>query len=261
MITICLKSFGQFIDDSYKDAQTKDKVDSIVETKYLIDIDTTDRSRIDRFVYIFNAKGQIVKSTEHSMNDYFTLITSYSYDDKDYIKEKRVDENDKKVDTFSPVSITIFTYTTNHQSVKADRRQTSNIKPDFLTDFTVKIDLDKSGKRLKDSSFYFGTSQITRRHNYRYNTKGNLVELDDAEGSLGIIPSKTFFTYDDNGNIIKEERMAYRGTYNNIKTLIKTYIRTYTYPKFDNKHNWLVKKDYNKGKLEGVTERHIYYSK
>ncbi|GAA4096283.1 hypothetical protein [Mucilaginibacter panaciglaebae] len=253
--------FGQFTGDSYKDAKIKGKVDSVIETRYLIDNDTTDRSRFDRFVYIFNEKGRIVKSTEHSMNGYFTLITVYSYDDKGYIKEKRIDEKDKKVDTLSPVSITTFTYAANHQSVKADRRQTSKNKPDFLTDFTVRIDLDKSGKRLKDSSFYFGTSQITHRHNYRYNTKGVLVELRDAEGALGIIPSKTFFTYDDNGNLVKETRMSYRGYYNKPQALIKTYIRIYTYPKIDSKHNWLIKNEYFEGKLDRITERQITYYK
>jgi hypothetical protein len=253
---------AQFVGDSYKDTKTKGKIDSIVEIRYQFpDNDTTNRSHDDKFVYIFNTKGQLIKSTEHSMDSYFTMITFYSYDDAGYIKEKRVEEKDKNVDTLSPFSKITYNYGSLHQSFKSDRRQTSTIKPDFLTDFTDAVDLDQSGKVLKDSSFYFGTSQITQRHSYHYNAKGYLVELYAAEGNIGGIPSKTFFTYDDNDNITKRKLTFYHGTYNHLTTQLNTYIRTYNYPKLDSKHNWLIKKDYNEGKLERITERRIYYSK
>ncbi|MGF7082000.1 hypothetical protein [Mucilaginibacter sp. UYCu711] len=254
--------FGQFIGDSYKDSKTKGKIDSVIETRYQFnDNDTTGRRFFDRLVYIFNVKGQIVKCTEHSMDSYFTLITVYSYDNKGYIQKKRVDEKDKNVDTLSAFSMTTYTYAPDYRSVKVDYIRTSKIKPDFLTDFTDFIDLDQSGKMLKDSSFYFGTSQITGRHSYHYNAKGYLVELDAADGNIGGMPAKTFFTYDNNDNIIKEELTFYHGTYNHITTPLNTYIRTYSYPKLDNKHNWLIKNNYYEDKLERITERRIYYSK
>jgi hypothetical protein len=257
-----LSAFEQYPLEIYQGAKPKGKIDTIFENKYEIpDNDTTIRSHDDKFVYIFNAKGHLVKSTEHSMDSYFTMITFYSYDEDGYIKEKRVDEKDKKVDTLSPFSKMTYNYGPLHQSFKADRSQTSTIKPDFLTDFTDAVDLDQSGKVLKDSSFYFGTSQITRRHNYHYNAKGYLVELDEAEGNIDGIPTKTFFTYDDNDNIIKAELTFYHGTYNHITTRLNTYIRTYSYPKLDNKHNWLIKNEYAEGKLERITERRIAYRK
>ncbi|MES2428896.1 MAG: hypothetical protein V4560_18085 [Bacteroidota bacterium] len=263
LLAVSISSFGQFIGDSYKDARTKGKIDSIIETMYQFnDNDTTGRRYYDRFVYTFNAKGQLIKSTEHSMDSYFTLITVYNYDKKGYIKTKRIDEKDDKVDTLSPFSMTTYVYSPDHRSVKVDLRRTSKAEPgDFLTDFTDQIDLDPSGKMLKDSTFYFGTSHITKRYSYHYNANGILVELDAAEGNLGVIPSKSFFTYDDKGNMMKEECSFYRGTYNNIKAFMKTYIRRYTYPKLDNRHNWLVKKEYQDGKFERITERSIYYSK
>jgi len=254
--------FGQFIGNSYWDSKPKGKIDSVVETKYQFnDNDTTGRRFFDRFVYMFNAKGQVIKSTEHSMDNYFTLVTFYTYDDRDYIQQKQIDVKDDKTGTLDPSSMIFYTYTPNYQWVKVDRHWTGKTKPDSPTDFVEAIDLDQSGKALKDSSFYIGTLQMIRRHNYNYNTKGNLVELDDAEGNLGILPSKTYLTYDDNQNIIKDEYMIHRGTYNNVKELIRTYIRQYNYSKVDNNHNWLVKKEYVDGKFESITERQIYYAK
>jgi hypothetical protein len=61
---------AQFVGDSYKDTKTKGKIDSIVEIRYQFpDNDTTNRSHDDKFVYIFNTKGQLIKSTEHSMDN------------------------------------------------------------------------------------------------------------------------------------------------------------------------------------------------
>ncbi|MDB5156564.1 MAG: sugar-binding protein [Mucilaginibacter sp.] len=262
LLTTRMAVFGQFIGDSYKDSKPKGKIDSVVEIMYEFnDNDTTGRRFFDRFVYMFNAKGQVIKSTEHSMDSYFTLVTVYTYDDESYIQQKKIEEKDNRTGTLNPGSMIFYTYSPGYRWVKVDRHWTGKTRPDSPTDFVDAFDLDRSGRILKDSSFYIGTLQMIRRHNYNYNTKGNLVELDDAEGNLGIIPSKTYFTYDDNGNTIKEERMFYRGTYNNIKALMKTYIHSYTYPKLDNKLNWLVKKEYVDGKFERITERHIYYAK
>ncbi|MCC8425117.1 hypothetical protein [Mucilaginibacter sp. UR6-11] len=72
---------------------------------------------------------------------------------------------------------------------------------------------------------------------------------------------KTLITYYDNGNVTEKSFVARPVNYKKYPTIVSASSYTYTYPKLDKKHNWLVKNEYLNGKLTSVTERRISYSK
>jgi hypothetical protein len=119
---------------------------------------------------------------------------------------------------------------------------------------TVQLKLDKDGNIL-DRSIYDTTSKLQAKLAFTYNDKGQRIE--ETEFGLSIKPNlrKWIHTYNTDGNLKKQ--IYYAGA----DTIIASDIITYSYTKFDSKHNWQVRKVYSKGKLTGIAKRSITYYK
>lgn len=119
---------------------------------------------------------------------------------------------------------------------------------------TVQLKLDKNGDVL-NRSIYDTASKLQAKFTWTYNDKGQRIE--ETEYGLSIKPNlrKRINTYNAGGNLKKQ--IYYAGA----DAVVASDIITYSYSKFDNKHNWLVRKVYSKGKLTGIAERSITYYK
>ncbi|MFD2145093.1 hypothetical protein [Mucilaginibacter antarcticus] len=116
----------------------------------------------------------------------------------------------------------------------------------------AKLSLDKEGNVIETKS-YDTRGKLEYHHKYQYDKDNNCTE-DVEVSQVTLKEDKSVFTY-DKGNLIKQ--VVYLD-FGETKTMV-TY--TYIYPKFDNKHNWLIRKMYYNGRLSQIYDRTIIYRK
>ena len=227
--------FGQFKNSNEpKDGRMRGKIDSVVITYFNIKTGGVKEFN-DKDTYLYNARGLLMElrvAVDSAESRGFRTI--YSYDEKGNYSQV-VDCN------FNGTLSKKETYTFDLVKRLVEIKNVRNIKTTLL--------LDKYGNILENTNYqldYPTPFSITR---YKYDLKGLCTEsFESWTGSSDT--QQILFAYDTDDNLIKET------VYNNGPLLS---INTYSYTKFDEKHNWLVRNTYLNGKLFEVAERRITY--
>lgn len=212
------------------------KIDRLSEIKTIY----SDRS-IETKEFIYNAKNQITEINFYDKKNKLFWKDKYSYDDnglKSITKYSGDGKyNDKKSFKWDSQSRMIAEY--------------SHDKKEELSEF-IYSEYDKNGNLIvqKEGLIFGGTDIPSDKTDFTYNSKNLLVKkatLYDTSKNL----YQFFYTYDANGNVIKEEKKES----NPVKISIIEQC-SYTY---DSNGNWLTKLIENEDKEYTLIEREIKY--
>jgi hypothetical protein len=228
--------FAQFTNSNEpRDGRLKGKIDSVVITYFNIKTGGV-KELNDRCTDLYNVKGLL---TEERISDYDEdagpLREVYNYDDNGNYSQS-LHYNSKS----NLTGKVFYTFDSLKRIVETKSVRT----------ITGTLQLDKTGNVIEDITYheYPTVSTIFR---YKYNRRGLCIESHQtwakSSGAQQIL-----YTYNADNNLIKEV------IYNN-GPLLSSY--TYSYPKFDEKHNWLIQNKYRDGHLINVAERVVAYRK
>ncbi len=216
------------------DGALKGKVDSVIVSYFNVKPGGV-KELNDKNTYVYNAKGLLVedRTSDYDSNDSRQFKTTYSYDDKGNYKE-------------------VLDYNLNGEvsgrvlySFDAVKRV---VETTSLKTITGRMQLDKAGNIIEDITYQEYPVPFTT-FQYKYNKRGLCVERYQT-WVKSTDSQKITYMYNANNNLIKEIVI------NDGKLLVT---KTYSYPKYDRKGNWLIQNTYRDGLLEAVGERKITY--
>jgi hypothetical protein len=229
----------------------KGDVDSILNNQYMVaGGDSTIRENGTWYVSYYNKEGLLSQNHYYpynsdkmgfDMKDPRSIRNINHYDGNGELSDKtNYDEQGqaytKDVYTFDPsgISIELKHYYLPKQSLI----------------YIKKLSLDIKGNVIGESVYdFFG--KLENKYRYKYNADNYCIEKV-AISVDGFKEYKTLFTY-NNGDLIKEIQ------YDDVGKVLTTYV--YQYPKYDEKHNWVIKRNYINGRLFQINERVIIYRK
>jgi hypothetical protein len=245
--------FAQFSDDKAW-GSFNGKIDSVTINGFAVGKDGTGKAgqSKSKIVLAYNDNGKlthqdayIVSPKQSDSPDHLMMGITNSYDESGQINGTIFSNSNNK-------AFCKEVYTVNKT---ADLLETKRygIPGNVLIEM-VKIQLDKNGNMLSRST-RDTTSKLLSEFTFKYNGIGQRVE--ESEFGLSIKPNtkRWLNMYNADGNVVKQ--VYYAGADRDASTDTITY----TYTKFDSKHNWLLRNVYLKGKLTGIAERTILYYK
>ena len=231
--------FGQFTEQSPREGRLKGKVESVVFANYYImkDGNVEVKEFNDRVAYYYDLKGLLKeeRSSDEENVDSKQYRSVYNYNAEGHLSSViEYDQENAIADTET------YTFDPTKRLVHLTLAKTS----------TTKMQLDDVGNVIEMFVYHHNPEPFSTTR-YKYNAKGLCSESVQSWSKSKDL-HKTIYEYDANDNLIKET--AYKNA-----SVIATY--TYTYSKYDQFKNWLVQKTYKSGRLDGVSERNIYYQR
>jgi hypothetical protein len=230
--------FAQFTNSNEpRDGRLNGKVDSVVSTYFNIKIGGV-KELNDRCTDLYNDKGLLIEErlSDFDSTETRSFKTTYSYDEKDNYKQGLDYSLSGKLKgrdfyTFDPLKRLV---------------EIRNIR--YLTTTLL---LDKAGNVLENINYQLQYPTPFSTTLYKYNSKGLCIEsFQTWTGSTD--SHQILYTYNADNSLTKE-------IVHNDGSLLASY--TYSYPKLDKKHNWLIQNKYRDGHLINVAERIIAYRK
>lgn len=246
----------------------------------------------EKYTYEYDSKGNKIKKKFYTPDGNLNTIYSYKYDDNNNIIEESIsfpnghlgnkytykyDKNGNLIEyknhlgnTFNRV--TIFLYDENGNLIE----ETLNDPDGNLINKWTK-EYDEKGKLIK-SVYYYSSGKIDNKKVYKYDTNNNLTEeiITDSNNnvlgeeyhkydengrkievkmnlpSYGGMKVKSFYKYDDKGNLIEQIDNTSMGFE---KKKITTKFE------YDEYKNWIKTTYFKKNKPYGIIERSIEYYK
>lgn len=247
--------FAQFSDGKGPAwAPLNGKVDSVIVIEFAVTKNDTGQIRERKYkiglAYAKNGKlaRQDMYSTapkkQPNSPDRIQMRMSNSYDESGRLNETIFNNG------YSNVVKEVYTY--KNGTLQAETKK-YGISDNVLIE-TAQIQLDEAGDMVERSVFDT-TAKLVSKFTSKYNDRGQRIE--ETEFGVFIKPDtrKWLNTYNTDGDLIRQVYYAGPGA------IIASNTSTYTYPKFDDQHNWLVKNIFVNGKLTRVAERSITYYK
>ena len=247
--------FAQFSDGKAPAwAPLNGKVDSVIITEYAVtksDMGQT-KQRKYKIGLVYDKNGKL------ALQDMYSMAPKKQPNSPDRIQMRmsnNYDEGGRLIGTifnngYSNVVKEIYTYKSGTLQAEAKKY---GISDNVLLE-TAQIQLDEAGDMVERSVFDT-TAKLVSKFTSKYNDRGQRIE--ETEFGVFIKPDtrKWLNTYNANGDLIRQVYYVGPGT------TVANNTSTYTYLKFDDQHNWLVKNIFVNGKLIRVTERSITYYK
>jgi hypothetical protein len=186
-------------------------------------------------LYEFDSKGNII-IMQHFMSDgSLWSKTGYKYNGKGLMTEKQVKDKNGKPDSKSTYK---YDKKGNLIGEKINYR-------DQKTFDNIVFEYDSNGRKISET-YFVENGGMDSETTYIYDGNGRLAMEDDYDPIYGVVMSKIFFNYDENGNnieILEYNNYEYSDTEGFSEKPGKLLYKTLF--KFDNYGNIIEKIEYN----------------